>query len=52
MVLFFQAFTSRGVFGGVGGWVSEFWTSGTVYMLKLTISMSIVCLTQFGHKVD
>ena len=25
------------VFGGVSGWVSEFWTSGKVYMLILTI---------------
>ena len=33
---------------GVGGWVSEFWTSGIVYMLILTINMSTVCLTQFG----
>ena len=40
------------VFGGVGRWVSEFWTSGIVYMLILTISMSTVCLTQFGQKVD
>ena len=42
------------VFGGVGGWVSEFWTSGIVCMLILTISMSMVCtacLTQFGQKV-
>ena len=39
-----------GVLGGVGGWVSEFWTSGIVYMLILTISMNIVCLTQFGQK--
>ena len=36
------------VFGGVGGWVSEFWTRGIVYMLILTISMSTVCLIQFG----
>ena len=35
-------------FWGVGGWVSEFWTSGIVYMLILTI----VCLTPFGQKVD
>ena len=40
------------VFGDVGGWVSEFWTSGVVYMLILTISMSTVCLTQFGQKVE
>ena len=47
----------RGVLGwrwvcvwGRSGWVSEFWTNsgGTVYTLILTISMSIVCLTQFG----
>ena len=36
------------VFGGVGGWMSEFWTSDIVYMLILTISMSAVCLSQFG----
>ena len=38
----------------VGGWVSEFWfwTSGIVLMLILTISMSLVCLIQFGQKVD
>ena len=40
------------VLGCVGGWMSGFWTSGIVYMLILTISMSIVCLTQFGQKVD
>ena len=44
------------MFEGVGGWMSEFWASGIVYMLYpgliLTISMSIVCLTQFGQKVD
>ena len=34
-----------------GGCVSEFWTSCIVYMLILTISMRIVCLTQFGQKV-
>ena len=34
------------------GWVGEFWTSGIVYMLILTISMSTVCLTQFCQKVD
>ena len=38
------------VFVGVGGWVSEFWTSGIVYMLILTISMSIVCLTNLAKK--
>ena len=36
----------------VGGWVSEFWTSGLVYMIIFTISMSAVCITQFGQKVD
>ena len=41
-----------GMFGRVGGWVSEFWKSGIVYMLILIISMSTVCLTQFGQKVD
>ena len=25
------------VFGGVGGWVSEFWTSGRVNMLIITV---------------
>ena len=40
------------MFRGVGGWVSEFWTSDIVYMLILTISMSLVHLTQFGQKVD
>ena len=33
------------VCGWVGGWVNEFWTSGIVYMLLLTI-------IQFGQKVD
>ena len=28
----------------MGVWVSEFWTSGIVYMLVLTISMTVVCL--------
>ena len=37
--------------GGVCGWVGEFWTSDIVYMVILTISMSTVCLTQFGQKV-
>ena len=32
---------SQGV--GVGGFVSEFWTSGTDYLLTLTIIMSRVC---------
>ena len=46
------------VFGGLGGWVSEFATSGIVCLLILaalvllvsilTISMSTVCLTQCG----
>ena len=35
---------------GVGGWLSVFWTNVIVYMLILTICMSIVCLTQFGQK--
>ena len=34
-----------GSWGGVGGWVSEFWTNRIVYLVILTISMSnIVCL--------
>ena len=33
--------------GWVSGWVSEFWTSGIVYMLIRTISVNAVCLTQF-----
>ena len=37
----------RCVFGVVG----EFWTSGIEYMLILTLSMSTVCLSQFGLKV-
>ena len=37
---------------GVLGWVREFLTRGTVYMLMLTISMSLVFLTQFGEKMD
>ena len=40
------------VCGVWGGWVSEFWTNGIVYMLILTKGMSTVCLTQFGQKVD
>ena len=40
------------VFGGVSWWVIEFWTSGIVYTLMLTISMSTVCLNQFGQKLD
>ena len=32
-----------GVFGCVGGLVSEFWTRGIVYMLILTMSISVVC---------
>ena len=39
----------RGVFGV---WLSEFWTSGIVYILILTINMSIVWLIQFGQKVN
>ena len=41
-----------GVFGEVRGYMSEFRTSGIVYMLILTISMSILCLTQFDQKAD
>ena len=41
-----------GCVGGVGGWVSEFWTSGIVYMLICTLSMSTVCLPHFNQKVD
>ena len=34
-----------GVLGGVGVWMGEWvWTSGIFYMVKLTISMNIVCL--------
>ena len=40
------------VFGGVAGWDSEFWISGIVYILTLTRSMSTVCLTQYGQKVN
>ena len=40
------------VLGGVGGWVSEFWTSDTVCMLILIVSMSTVCVTQFCQKVN
>ena len=36
----------------LGVWVSEFWTSGIVNTLILTISMSTVCVTQFGQKMD
>ena len=36
----------------VGGWVSEFETNGIDYMLIHTISMSMVCLDQFGKNVD
>ena len=32
--------------------MSEFWTSDIVFMLILIISISIVCLTQCGQKVD
>ena len=32
--------------------MSEFWTSGIVYILILTLSMSILYLTQFGQKVN
>ena len=48
-----------GVLGWGGGgvvlrmWrVSEFWTSGKVYVLIHTINTSTVCLTQFGQKVN
>ena len=34
----------------VGGWVFEFWASGIVYMLILTISMSTVCSTHLAKK--
>ena len=37
---------------GVSGWVSEFWTSGIVYMPIHIIRMNTVCLTQFDHKVN
>ena len=37
---------------GVGEWVSEFWTSGIVYMPIHIIRMNTVCLTQFDHKVN
>ena len=40
------------IFGGLDGLVSEFWTRGIVLKLILTISMSIVCSTQFGQKVE
>ena len=40
------------VFGGEGGCLSEFWTSGVVYMMILTTSKTILCLTQFGQKAD
>ena len=40
------------ILGGGDGWVSEFWKSGIVCMLILTISMCTVCLTQFGQKVN
>ena len=33
------------VFGGVDSWVSEFWRSGLVYMLLLSMSMSTAYLT-------
>ena len=36
---------------GVGGWASEFWTSGIVCN-NTHISISRVCLTQFVQKVD
>ena len=44
-----------GCIGGRGGcvfqvWISEFWTNDIVYMLILTESMRIVCLTQFTER--
>ena len=36
----------------MGGWVSEFETNGIVYLLIHTISMSMVCLDEFGKIVD
>ena len=33
-------------------WVSEFWTNDIVYMIIHTISMSMVCLSKYGQKVD
>ena len=41
-----------GVFGGAGGWLSEFWTSDIIYILILTKDMLIAHLTQFGQKGD
>ena len=41
-----------GVSGGVGGWVSKFWTNGIVCMLILIISIMTMCLPQFSQKVD
>ena len=35
------------VFGGVNGWVSKFWSSGIIHMLK---SMNTVCITKFAKK--
>ena len=39
------------VFRGVAGWVSDFCTNSIVQMLILTISMSILCLTQLVNCV-
>ena len=36
----------------VGGWVSEFVTNGIVCLLMHTMSMSMVCLDEFGKRVD
>ena len=36
----------------MGGWVTDFWTSGIFYMLIHTISVSTAALTQLGQKVD
>ena len=40
------------VLEGVGVWLGGFWTSGIVYVLVLTISMSTVSLTQFDQNLD
>ena len=52
---YFEAWSlsmGMGVLGWGCRWMSEFLTSGIVYILIFTISMSLVCLTQFGQKVD
>ena len=38
------------VLGGVGGWVSEFWTSGLVYMLILTVKHEYSVLNSIWPK--